>query len=101
MVMGGLFPMPNPLHNGFGLALAMHLLPLFMLWSLRGRPEPKLKRLFVLVFVVSAVMILILFDVGGLHLVRRSNVGLWQRAYSLTVFPWVGILAWMLRKETP
>jgi hypothetical protein len=50
---------------------------------------------------LSAVLILVMFDVGGLHLVRRANVGLWQRAYSLTVIPWIGVLAWMLRKETP
>jgi hypothetical membrane protein len=101
VVMGGMFPMPNPLHNGFGLALAMHLVPPFTWWSLAGRPAPRLKKLLALVFVLSAVLILVMFDVGGLHLVRRANVGLWQRAYSLTVIPWIGVLAWMLRKETP
>jgi hypothetical protein len=30
-VMGGSFPMPDPRHGAFGLALAMHLAPLFML----------------------------------------------------------------------
>ena len=100
VVMGGLFPMPDPRHNGFGLALAMHLVPLFALWSLAGRPAPKLKLLLALVFVVSAVLILIMFDVGGLHLVRRANVGLWQRAYSLTAIPWIAVLAWMLRASS-
>jgi hypothetical protein len=42
------------------------------------------------------VLILVMFDVGGLHLVRRANVGLWQRAYSLAAIPWIGIAAWAL-----
>jgi Protein of unknown function (DUF998) len=95
-VMGGLFPMPDPRHGAFGLALAMHAAPLLMLWALAGRPAPRLKRFLAAVFVVSAVLILVMFDVGGLHLVRRANVGLWQRAYSLSAIPWIGVVAWAL-----
>jgi hypothetical membrane protein len=101
VVMGGLFPMPDPRHNGFGLAFAMHLVPLFTLWSLAGRLAPKLKLLLVLVFVASGVLLLIMFDVGGLHLVRRANVGLWQRAYSFAAIPWIAVLSWMLRALPP
>lgn len=50
MIMGGLFPMPNPLHIGFGLGMAMPLVPVFL------------------------------------------------RAYSLATIPWIGVVAWMLRK---
>jgi glucans biosynthesis protein C len=95
-VMGGSFPMPDPRHGAFGLALAMHLAPPFMLWALAGKPMPRVKLFLVLVFVVSGALILIMFDVGGLHLVRRANVGLWQRAYSLSAIPWIGIVAWVL-----
>jgi hypothetical protein len=42
-----------------------------------------------------------MFDVGGLHLVRRANVGLWQRAYSLSVIPWIAVIAWVLRAWPP
>jgi hypothetical membrane protein len=101
MIMGGLFPMPNPLPSGFGLGLALPLAPLFLWWSLAPLRAPQLKLLLAVVFVLSMVLTLIMFDVGGLHLVRRSNVGLWQRAYSFTTIPWIGVLAWMLRKETP
>jgi hypothetical membrane protein len=95
-VMGGSFPMPDPRHGAFGLALAVHLAPLFMLWALAGKPAPRLKLFLVLVFVISGALILIMFDVGGLHLVRRANVGLWQRAYSLFAIPWIGVVAWVL-----
>jgi hypothetical protein len=97
-VMGGLFPMPDPRHGAFGLALAMHAAPLFMLWSLAGTSAPALKRFLVLVFMVSSALILVMFDVGGLHLVRRANVGLWQRAYSLSAIPWIGVVSWMLMR---
>jgi hypothetical membrane protein len=100
-IMGGAFPMPDPRHNGFGLALAMHLVPLFMLWALKGTPLRSLRLLAATVFAVSAVLILIMFDVGGLHLVRRANVGLWQRAYSLSAIPWIGIAAILMLREAP
>jgi hypothetical protein len=91
--------MPDPLHNGFGLALAMHLVPLFILWALKGTSQGSLKALALGVFVVSAALILVMFDVGGLHLVRRANVGLWQRAYSLSAIPWIGIAGLMLMRS--
>jgi hypothetical membrane protein len=92
-LMGGLFPMPDPRHGAFGLALALHLAPPFMLWALAATPAPRLKPFLVLVFVVSGALILVMFDVGALHLVRRANVGLWQRAYGFSVIPWVGVVA--------
>jgi hypothetical membrane protein len=98
-VMGGLYPMPDPRHNAFGLALAMHLVGPFLLWSLAGTPAPRLKWFVVAVMVVSAILILVMFDVGGWHLVRRANVGLWQRAYSLSAIPWIGVVSAALRRH--
>lgn len=92
-VMGGLFPMPNELHNAFGLALAIQLAPAFMLWALVKADAPKLKLLLMLTFVAALVLILVMFNVGDLNLVRKANVGLWQRAYSLSVIPWIGLAA--------
>ena len=100
MIMGGLFPLPDPLHTGFGLGRALPLAPLFLWLSLAARPAPQLKVLLAAAFGLSiAFLIVIKLDVGGLHLMARSNVGLWQRAYSLTTIPWIGVAAWMLKKE--
>jgi hypothetical protein len=41
------------------------------------------------------VMLAVMMGVGGL--VTRQNVGLWQRANALAMFPWIGIAAWRLR----
>jgi hypothetical membrane protein len=99
-VMGGLFPMPDPRHGAFGLGLALHLAPVFMLRSLAGTPAPRLKAFLACVFVVSGALILVMFDVGGLHLVRRANVGLWQRAYALSSIAWIGVVAaWLMTRS--
>ena len=96
-VMGGLFPMPDPRHGGFGLGLAMHLAPPFMLWALAGVSAPRLKVFLAVVFVVSLALILVMFGVGSL--VRRANVGLWQRAYSMSAIPWLGVVAAVLARR--
>jgi hypothetical protein len=41
-----------------------------------------------------AAMLAVMMGVG--HLVTRANVGLWQRANALSMFPWLGIAAWAL-----
>lgn len=94
--MGGMFPMPNELHNAYGLALAGQFAPLFMLWGLRKADAPRLKLLLAVSFLAGLALILIMFNVGELDLVRKSNVGLWQRAYGLAAIPWIGLAAWML-----
>jgi hypothetical membrane protein len=95
MVMGGLFPMPDPRHNGFGLAVGLLLAPPLMAWGLRRRPELRWLRILLAVnFVVMTALFVILMGVGSL--VTRANVGLWQRAFSLAMFPWLGIAAWAL-----
>jgi hypothetical protein len=96
-VMGGLFPMPDPRHGGFGLGLAMHLAPLFMLWALANVPAPRLKVFLAVVFVVSLALILVMFGVFGP--LRRATVGLWQRAYSLSAIPWIGVMAAALARR--
>jgi len=92
-VMGGMFPMPNELHNGFGLGLATIPAPLFMLWALARTRAPGLKLVLVLTFLAMVGMNLIMFNIGELNLVRQSNVGLWQRAYSLASIPWLALAA--------
>jgi hypothetical membrane protein len=97
-VMGGLFPMPDPRHGGFGLALAMHLVPALLAWGLRRRPELRLLRLFLwLSFVAMLAALAIMMGVG--ELVTRANVGAFQRLYALTMFPWLGIAGWTLSRQ--
>lgn len=91
-VMGGLFPMPNPLHGGFGLGFGIHLAPIFLaaaLWHMRG-----LRTFLLITALASFAMLTIMMGVGSM--VTRANVGVFQRLYALTGIPWIGIAAWVL-----
>lgn len=91
MVMGGLFPMPDPRHGGFGLGLAAPLVPLFTLLAIRRVPGTRGMQVFLAaVFVASLVMLAIMFGVGGL--VTRANVGLYQRLNSAASIAWLAVL---------
>lgn len=98
-VMGGLFPMPDDRHGGFGLGLAAPLVPLFLLFALRTVPGATGMRWFLAaVTVASVVMLAIMFGVGGL--VSRANVGLWQRLNTLASIPWFAVLGiWLSRRQ--
>jgi len=98
MVMGGAFPMPNPLHGAFGLGFALVPAPLLLALALRGREG---NGPLVLVLVVAFVLVLATMSVmmGVGQLVTRANVGLWQRANALAMFPWIGVAGEMLARR--
>lgn len=98
MVMGGLFPMPDERHGAYGLGMAVQLAPLFLWLALRKHKGLRGLKVFLLAtFVVSLVMFAIMMGVG--QMVTRANVGLFQRMYSLTSFPWIGIASYYLMRE--
>jgi hypothetical membrane protein len=95
MIMGGMFPMPDERHGAYGLAFAMVPAPLLMALAVANQPRWKGLAAFLGVsFVLMCVLLGVMMGVGGL--VTRANVGLWQRANALTMFPWIGITAWRL-----
>ena len=98
MIMGGMFPMPDDRHGGFGLGLAGPLIPLFIWLSLNPVPGTRGMRFFLAAIVVaSVVMLAIMFGVGGL--VTRANVGLWQRLNTAASIPWFAVLGWWLTRR--
>lgn len=98
LVLGGLFPMPDPRHGGFGLGLAVHVAPFALAASLWRQAELRsLTRYLVANGIIMLVLFAIMMGVGAL--VTRSNVGLFQRAYALTIFPWIGVAGVALRRR--
>jgi hypothetical membrane protein len=94
-LMGGLFPMPDPRHNGFGLGFALHAAPLLLAAALWRVPGTRKLRLFLLVsFAAGVLMLAILMGAG--QLVTRANIGAFQRLYALANIPWIGVAAWVL-----
>jgi hypothetical membrane protein len=99
LVYGGLYPMPNPLHAGpltwKGLGLGIMAIPaaLFMFLGLSGRSDMGgVKSLLILSFLAMIGLTLVMFNVGGLDLVDKTNIGLWQRGYSLAMILWIGLV---------
>lgn len=99
LIMGGLFPMPDERHGGFGLGLAEPLAPLFALLALWRAPNSGAMKLFLaFVFVGSMVLLAVMMGVG--ELVRLSNVGIWQRINSAFAIPWTAVLGlWLLMRS--
>lgn len=98
MVMGGMFPMPNPLHGAFGLAFAVVPAPLLLALALRGREgNATLVRVLLASFVFVLATMSVMMGVG--QLVTRANVGLWQRVNALAMFPWIGVAGEMLARR--
>jgi hypothetical membrane protein len=97
MVMGGVFPMPDERHGGFGLGFAGPLTPLFTLLALWGVPgTATLRAVLALIFAGSVVLLSIMMGVGGL--VTVENVGIWQRINSGFAIPWLAVIGiWMIR----
>lgn len=92
MIMGGMFPMPDPRHGGFGLGMLVHLAPFLLAAALWRDPGSRGLRAFLIANgAVALALFAIMMGVGSL--VRLSNVGAFQRAYSATIFPWVGLAA--------
>ena len=97
-VYAGLYPMPNPLHAGpvtvMGLGLGLMAIPaaLFMFLGVADRSDlGGVKSLLILSVMSMIGLMLVMFNVGGMDLVDKSNVGLWQRGYSLAAIPWIGL----------
>jgi hypothetical membrane protein len=99
MVMGGMFPMPDLRHGGFGLGLAASVVPLFVLLAVRKLPDTTGMKLFLaFIFVGSVIVLAIMFGLG--HLVTRHNVGIWQRINSGISIPWFAVLGfWLLHRR--
>ena len=99
MVMGGLFPMPDERHGGFGLGLVAPLIPLLVLLALRPVGNTGGIRTFLMiVFAASVAMLAIMFGVG--ELVTSANVGLYQRLNSGVSIGWFAVFGfWFLLRN--
>ncbi|MDZ4692079.1 DUF998 domain-containing protein [Terricaulis sp.] len=95
MTMSGLFPLPDPLHYGFGLFPAGLLAPLFGALALKDGGG--VRWIVLAAFAASAVLVALMFGVGGV--VTESNLGYFSRAVALVAFPAMGLLCWHVRRR--
>jgi len=99
LLVGAMFPMPDPRHGAFGLGVTVHVAPFLLATALWRRRSLRLLNGFLLAAgLVMLILLAVSMGVGGL--VTRSNVGIFQRAYALTVFSWPAVAAsQLLRSE--
>lgn len=100
LIMGAAFPMPDPRHGAFGLGLAILPAPFLLAASLWRVPSLRGLRTFLLIAGLGMlIMITIMMGVGAL--VTRANVGIFQRVFAMTTFPWVGVAGYLLGRQLP
>ena len=95
MTMSGLFPLPNPLHYGFGLFPAGLLAPLFGALALKNGGAARW--IVLTAFVFSAIVVALMFGVGGV--VTESNLGYFSRVVALIAFPAMAFLCWAVNSR--
>ena len=97
ILIGGVFPLPDPRHLAWGLGYAAQIAPLLTLWALRKTPgHARLKGFLVFDLILVNLALAVMFGVGDL--VGPDNLGLWQRLYDLAVYPWIGVTALCLMR---
>jgi hypothetical protein len=95
----GLFPLPDPRHGGHPVfMIGMLLLPFLLaaaFWKLSD--ARLLKAYFIATILLLVAMIPIISGMSGLD--TQSYRGLFQRIFALTVFPPIGVGAYVLAKR--
>jgi len=109
LLMAGMHPMPDPMHDAYNLAYAGVAAPLLAFLALGDRSELSgAKTLAVISFLAAAAILGITMNVGGFNLVHPTDAGLWERGLILAVTLWMlsaflsipGALAAKERKRT-
>ena len=89
-IMGGMHPMPDPMHNAYNLIYAGVAAPLLAFLAMGDRSEVSgAKTLAVISFLAGAVVLALIMNVGGFNLVRVAEAGLWQRGLILATTLWM------------
>lgn len=89
-ILGGLHPMPDPMHEAYNLMYAGIAAPLLAFLAMGDRSELSGARtMAVLGFLVSAVVLAIIMNVGGFNLVQKAQAGLWERGLLLATTLWM------------
>jgi hypothetical membrane protein len=95
----GLHPLPDPRHGGYTVVvIAMVLLPILLtatLWRLSD--SRGLKAYLIATLILLAAMFPIMSGLTGID--RYAYRGLLQRVFTLTVFPPIGVAAYVLAKR--
>lgn len=92
LIMAGLHPMPDPLHNAHNLGLVVLAAPLLMFLGLTDRSDMSgVKTVLILSFLAGIALLGIMMNWGHFNLMTPANAGLYQRGQTLAILPWMGL----------
>jgi hypothetical membrane protein len=92
LVVGGVFPLPDERHLAWSAGFAVQVAPLLTLLALRKAAGLTGLKIFLgVVFLALNALLAVMFGIGDL--IGQDNLGLWQRAYGLAMFPWIALTA--------
>lgn len=92
----GIFPLPDPRHGGHpAFLVAMLLLPFLLAASLWRIGGVRARAYLVANLLLLALMVPLMSGISGLD--TRDYRGLLQRAFTLAIFPPIGVAAYILR----
>lgn len=89
-IIGGQYPMPDPMHNAYNLVYAGVAAPLLAFLALGDRSEVSgAKTLAVISFLAAAALMALMMNLGGFNLVKEAEAGLWQRGLIAATTLWM------------
>lgn len=89
-IIGGLHPMPDPMHQAYNLIFAGVAGPLLAVLALGDRNQVSgAKSLALISFLAAAALLAIMMNLGGFNLVHKADVGLWQRGLIVATTLWM------------
>lgn len=94
----GLFPLPDPRHSAYGLALFSMLVPWLLAWAFWKNPRAGLAR-YIQVVATPALFATLVWQTGAIGFVTEANIGLVQRIAAAIFYVWlVGTCYWLYRQ---
>jgi hypothetical protein len=95
-VMAALFPLPDSRHLAYGMGMAVHLAPLFLLGGLWR--DDNLRPLGWFAAASGVLGAMLLWSMYGVS-VTEGDMGLMQGLYALVSYPWIGVAGYVLARS--
>lgn len=102
IIFAGLFPMPDPLHNGYGMGTVQFVIPIFLavaFWKTDGSRTFAISHIvFFIIFILVIIYNVVTVEINRGHI--PPNIGLIQRISVLSIFIWyMFTYYWLLKRK--
>jgi len=96
LLFSGYFPLPDELHNGYGMGVFILLAPLLLAWSYWHIPKSKT---FCYANIIAFILLIVVMSLN-ISFGSPDNLGLFQRALVLSTFFWIySVYIYLIKKN--